>query len=203
MFQPDAVFVTDSEGLKGPVIEHLVRVFRSGIPIPYPELDALIRPMSLSELANSGRAVPFETIRALLGSVGVNTRMPRPEAESRLRPHSDDIVRWTLGRIAAVARQHGAVPVFIALNVVGDRSPGEFRVLQDADAAGFLVFNLLDLWQDRDKSVLRIAEWDKHPNAQGNRVIADRLFELIQEYRSDLRLGKTAPALRVESRASR
>ena len=75
------------------------------------------------------------------------------------------------------------------------RRAEELRALQDADAAGFLVFNLFDLWQNRDKSALRIAEWDDHPNAAGNRLIADRLFELMQQHRSELRLGTAAPQL--------
>ena len=75
--------------------------------------------------------------------------------------------------MAAVTREHGAVPVFVALNNVMDPSASEARALQDADAAGFLVFNLLDLWQNRDKSALRVAEWDEHPNAAGHRLIAD------------------------------
>jgi hypothetical protein len=87
----------------------------------------------------------------------------------------------------------------LALNNVRDPSPGEFRALQDAAAAGFLVFNLLDLWQNRDKSALRIAEWDEHANAAGNRVIADRLFELMRQHRSELRLNTAATQLNAKS----
>ena len=198
-FQPDAVFITDSDGLKEPVIAHLLNVIQSRVAIPYPELDALIRRTGVTALANPGFPVPFENVRALLGTVGIKTRMPGREAERRLRPAADSLVRWTLGRMAAVTRKHGAVPVFVALNVVADPSDGELRALQDADAAGFLVFNLLDLWQNRDKSALRIAEWDEHPNAAGNRVIADRLFELMQQHRSELRLGTAAPQLAAKS----
>ena len=163
------------------------------VAVPYPDLEALARRLGVSALANPGFPVPFENVRALLGTVGIKTRMLGREAASRLRPGGDSLVRWTLERTAAVIREHGAVPVFMALNIVQDPSATGAQDLQDADAAGFLVFNLLELWQNRDKPALQIAEWDDHPNAAGHRLIADRLFELMQQHRSELRLGTAAP----------
>ena len=190
MFQPDVVIITSSREAQGRVIRHLAQVIVSGITIPYPDLDALIRRLGIKTVTNPGFPVPFEKVRALLGTVGIKTRMPENEAASRIRPAADSIVRWTLERIAAVTSAHGAVPVFLALNLVLDLSAGESRRLEEADAAGFLVFNLLDLWQNRDKSALQVAEWDRHPNAAGHRLIANRLFELMQQHRSELRLAQ-------------
>jgi hypothetical protein len=107
-----------------------------------------------------------------------------------------------LERMATVTRQHGAVPVFVALDNVVEPSASEVRALRDADAAGFLVFNLFDLWQNREKSALRVAEWDNHPNAAGHQLIADRLFELMRQHRSELRLGTTVPQLASEQAVS-
>jgi hypothetical protein len=117
--------------------------------------------------------------------------MPWREAEHRLRLIDDDVVRWTLGHMAAMIRKNGATPVFVALENVVDPPSEKIRALPEATAAGFLVFNLFDLWQNRDKSVLRIAASDNHPNAAANRLIADRLFELIQQHRPELRLETT------------
>src|SRR5262249_52532363 len=110
-------------------------------------------------------------------------------AHRLLSPYRDNLVRWTLSRIAAVTREHGATPVFVALNVVSDPDPNGLAAITDAKEAGFLVFNLLDVWQNRDQSALRIAEWDEHPNAAGNQLVADRLMELISEHRVELHLG--------------
>jgi len=87
-----------------------------------------------------------------------------------------------------LARQHGAVAVFVALDTVGEPPAAPIPALKNAEQAGFLVFNLFDLWQGRDARTLRIAEWDNHPNADGNRLVADRLVALIQQYRAQLRL---------------
>lgn len=199
-FQPDAVFITDSPGLKPPVVAHLLDVVSSRVAIPYPGLDALVRRTGVTALADPGFPVPFENVRALLGALGMETRMPWVEAVRRLPLSADSLVQWTLERIAAVTRGHGAVPVFVALDVVVDPPVKEVRALQDAEAAGFLVFNLFDLWQNRDKRALIIAEWDEHPNAAGSRLIAERLFELMQQHRSELRLDAAAPQLRTHSR---
>jgi lysophospholipase L1-like esterase len=118
----------------------------------------------------------------------VSTRMPGPEAARLLRLAADDIARWTLRSIADVARASGAVPVFVYHGTVGDREPGDEPILRDAADAGFVVFDILDLWRHRDHSALRIAAADNHPNAAGTRLMAARLAELIQQHRGPLGL---------------
>jgi hypothetical protein len=114
--------------------------------------------------------------------------MPGREADRLLTPATDKIIRWTLERIATLARENGSVPVFVALNVVTDPEPTETQALKDASSAGLLVFNLLELWTNRDQTALRIADWDEHPNAAGNRLIADHLVELMAQHAAQLRL---------------
>ena len=60
--------------------------------------------------------------------------------------------------------------------------------VQTARETGFVVFDLLDLWRGRDAQALRIAEWDNHPNADGNRLVAERLAALLRENRAALGL---------------
>jgi alginate O-acetyltransferase complex protein AlgI len=202
MFEPDAVFVTDSPLLKPTIVGHLLATLHSRRPIPYAGLEALLRRTGATALASNGIPVPFETSRSLLGSLGVRTRMPWVEGERRLRFAADGIVAWTLGEIAKVSREHGAVPVFVALDNVGNPPSAEVRSLHQAEAAGFLVFNLFDVWQGRDMPALRIGEWDHHPNAAGNRLIAKRLVDLMQQYRLQLLLDRPALQTRVDPQAS-
>jgi hypothetical protein len=195
-FHPDAVFVTDSPRLKSAVVGHVLRAISTRTPIPFPGLEAMVRATGAPALAHDGLPVPFDSLRRLLSSVGVQTRMPWDEAQHRLAMAADDIVRWALQHMAGVAEEHNAVPVFLALDNVGDPPAAPVRALEDANTAGFLVLNLLDLWRNRDKGALWLGEWDHHPNAAGNRVIAERLFELIQQHRVDLRIHE----LRAEAR---
>ncbi len=194
-FRPDAVFITDSPRPHNTVVSHLLATSAAGIAIPYPGLDSLVRRTGVAALGEPGVPVPFPLGRALAETAGVEARMPWTEADRRLRMSADSLVRWTMDHLAEVIRAHDAVPAFVGLDNVVDPPTSEVPVLRDAREAGFLVFDLFDLWQDRDKPALRVAPWDNHPNAAGDRLIADRLFEMMQRHRSELRLIETASTL--------
>jgi hypothetical protein len=187
-FQPDLIVVTDSPLLANTVVNHVLSVVGDGYPIPYPDLDALVRETGVFALVDPGPAVPFASARSALGALGIQTRMPWREARLRLRLVENDLVRWTLSRVAQVAKEHGAVGAFLLLDNVGNPPATPVAGLEDARAAGLVTFDLLDVWQGRDQAALRIAPWDNHPNPQGTRIIAQRLEELMQQHRSELRL---------------
>jgi hypothetical protein len=189
VFEPDAVFITVDPYAERRVVEHLLDVVARRIDVPFPSLDALVRETGVSALADDGFPVPFANVRELLRSAGMRTRMPWREAHRRLGLAGDSLARWTLDHVVKVTRQRGAVPVFLALDSVTDPPARRVRALEDAAAAGILVFDLLDLWEGRDQPALRIAEADFHANAAGNRLIAERLFELMQRHWFELRLG--------------
>ena len=67
-------------------------------------------------------------------------------------------------------------------------------MVKRAEHAGFLVFDLYELWKGRDQKSLCINSADNHPNAAGMRIIAERVLELIQEHHVELRIDmETAP----------
>jgi hypothetical protein len=187
-FRPDLVIATDSPGLANPVVNHVLAVVGDRYPIPYPDLEERVRRTGVFDLVAPGFPVPFQSARSALGALGVETRMPWREARLRLRLVDNDLVSWTLARVAQVAKEHGAVGAFLMLDNVGDPPAAPVAALADARAAGLVVFDLLDVWQGRDQRALRIAPWDNHPNPDGTRIVARRLEELIQQNRSELRL---------------
>lgn len=193
-FQPDAVFITADPGLREPIIAQLLNVISAGTPIPFPGLDSLVHRGGATALAEPGFPVPYQSARTVLRVVGINTRMPWSEAERRLRLQADSLVAWNLREIASVAHRHGAVPVFVAMDIVVDTPTVDEFALKSAANSGFLVFNLLDLWNNRDRPPLRIAPWDEHPNVAGNALIVDRLYSLIQQRHAELRIPSAAPA---------
>jgi hypothetical protein len=191
-FQPDVVIVSDTATPQMRVVMHLLSVVAAGIPIPFPELQQLVRDVGIEAVGHQGIPVPFDWLRSITSELGVATRMPWTEAVRRLHSSCDRVVSWTLRAMAERIRAHDAVPVFVALDLVGDAVANEPRVILDARAAGFVIFDLLRIWQGRDYNAFRLSDWDSHANAAGNRLIAERLFELIQSHNRDLRAPSTS-----------
>jgi D-alanyl-lipoteichoic acid acyltransferase DltB (MBOAT superfamily) len=187
-FQPDAVFFTDSAGVLRPILNHILNYVARRPQIPFPRLQQLIEETGVSKLGAKGVPVLFDSGRAVLESLGVKTRMPWAEAEQRLRRSGDSLIEITLQEMSEIVKKHGAVPVFLGLDIVQQRPQAPVKLLRDAAGAGMLVFDLFDLWQGRDIESFRIHPSDNHPNPAGNRLIADRLFDLIQQHREPLRL---------------
>jgi hypothetical protein len=181
-FDPDLVLVTvpNRQDQENFVVEHLMKVVTNRVPNPYSELDAILRETGVDEVAGDGVALPGAALRRLAGAVGIQTRMPEAEAQSRLRARIDDILSWSLRRIARVTREHGATPGILALNVVlpqRDRAIPSVAVVHESN---YVVFNLLDVYDDHDLTRLRFAATDDHPNARACDLIAERLSMELQ-----------------------
>jgi D-alanyl-lipoteichoic acid acyltransferase DltB (MBOAT superfamily) len=188
-FKPDAVFVVDAPSrIPVQIVQHFMSVIPKGREIPFPALAAAVAETGANALGKNGIPVPFAGARLFFERLGIDTRMPWHEAEQRLRSSADRLVGVTLEQIAALARGQGAVPVFVALDVVVDSPTLSVPALEEARRSGFIVLDLSGLWLGRDAPRLRIAEWDNHPNADANRLVADRLSNLVRQHRSELRL---------------
>jgi len=194
-FHPDVVMFTDSPLLATTVADHMLEVSAARLPIPYAPLAAAVAATGAPAVADDGIAIPFASVRNVLEALGIRTRMPWLEAQSRLRGASNDLVRITLTLLADAARAGGAVPVFVGLDVIASPPATPVPALRQAADAGMLTFDLYGLWDRPDALDLRIATFDNHPNAEGDQLIADTLYALIQQNRGALRLRENAGAV--------
>ena len=120
-----------------------------------------------------------DTVAATVAQVGIRRGMLRDEALQRLAPETPRLLAWVYRDIVRMVRADGATPVFAHIPMPFDHESRVLPVLMEAvGTAGFARVLDLDLvYRGHDESALVLAEWDRHPNVAGHRLIADALFE--------------------------
>jgi hypothetical protein len=184
-FSPDVVILTTHD--QGAVMteRYLSKVLLSGARLSDNDMQALLDAQRLPEGFRGNVPVPYEWARALARSLGLTPRMPAAEAEARLRRIADDVNDRAIARIAELAQSHDVEVAVLALNGVSENAATRVPNSDAITAAGLPIINLFDVFQAEHRVSLRVAPWDDHPNAEGHRLIADRLYqELIPLLRS-------------------
>jgi hypothetical protein len=127
--------------------------------------------------STAGRAAARDEMAAWVRETNLHTVLSNLEANRRLRPYHKDLARWAFGRIAAGVRA-ATVLVYALIPEPLDRvNEGDKAALFDAArASGFAVIDLERVYEGYDRHQLIVSEADHHPNRDGHRVIADRLY---------------------------
>jgi hypothetical protein len=132
--------------------------------------------------ARSQRATLPAGLEQLLADAGIDRTGSALQYEQALEPVVRDALAWSWNELTAVARANGVTPVWIFLPTLEmHASATDLEWMRDlARRAGFTVIDLHDLWDGADTFSLRLADWDYHPNAEGHRRIAERLWRELQ-----------------------
>ncbi|MCC7126647.1 MAG: hypothetical protein IT178_17490, partial [Acidobacteria bacterium] len=174
-FAPDVVIGIIYHPTRAWTERYVQKLVWNNVPIADAELAAILRGTGTGELSGN-IAVPFPMLRAFARGLGLQPRMPSVESQARIRWATDAVVEWGIRRFATVTREHGVTPLVLALNAVIDDVPAEVPHRAVIDAAGLPVIDLFDIYPAADRARLRIADYDEHPNREGNVLIADRLY---------------------------
>jgi hypothetical protein len=157
-FEPDAVFFVAHHLEESNLVRNLANRMRSGVEMPYDYLDEVAR------------------------KAGIEENMTQIEAERLLRPFGPELVTWTYKRVVEVSKERGILPVWIFISALDEseiQDPTDLMRL--AQEVGFTTIDLSDVYNGYNMETLIVAEWDRHPNAKGHRLMADRLFTDISE----------------------
>jgi hypothetical protein len=165
-FQPDALFFMAHQRDEWAAVEYLADRISVGADLGYPELNEL------------------------LGRAGVEPGMTKAEAQRQLTPFGPELLSWTYGRMVELSQEQGIQPVWIFMPTLEDPLQEEevVHLTRLAQDAGFVILDLSDAYDNQDAESLVVAYWDKHPNAEGHRLIAERLYEALWERRADIPL---------------
>lgn len=136
-------------------------------------------------MVRKGTLPPDPYLMELAARTGIRPGTGANEARRRIRGHERELLLWVYRRFIERCRESEVVPVFVYMQAVTDidetwREADRAEVLAVAREAGFPVLDLSGAYAGHPPSDLWIAENDGHPNALGNRLLADRLFELLQ-----------------------
>ena len=103
--------------------------------------------------------------------------------QSRLAPFAEDALKAGLESFRERALSRGIRPALVVLEIPSDswwRSTVFDRLVSVGQSAGLSVLNLQGSFANvRNRKSLWVAPWDEHTNAEGHRLLADRLYSLL------------------------
>jgi hypothetical protein len=134
------------------------------------------------DVLRRGAEPPSPHAMGLLQSAGFEARIPRDSAEKLLLPVRDSMLVVLYSSLAEEIRRMGAVPVYGPIEMPLERRAGSVSdLVQLAERTGFVTFDLTDLYHGHNEYNLILNDFDRHPNVDGHRVIANGLYgELLK-----------------------
>ena len=130
-------------------------------------------------------AQPFPAMAAAARAAGIDAKTPYEVAMARITPHREQVLRAIYERFARGCRDHGARPIAAFIPQPRVEAPeamvGIRRQIEIAREAGFDTIDLLDTFAGvSDLAPLWVAPWDRHPNARGHAMLAERLYQALR-----------------------
>jgi len=116
----------------------------------------------------------------------VTADMSADEIERRLRPYGEELIEWAYGDLARFAREKNVPVIVFVLPRTGDTDNHYWKewdfLSQTIKEAGLVVVDLDGVYGPiRDRSDVKLAPWDWHPNAKGHELLGRRIYQELIE----------------------
>jgi hypothetical protein len=128
--------------------------------------------------------LPYDYLRETAHRAQIDASTDETTALRRLEAFRWELLTWLYREIAQRCREQGSRPVWVFVPQVADLDPWRQEIAQVrriAEEAGFATIDLGNIYDGRDPREVSLAEWDNHPNAQGHRYVAERLYRALVE----------------------
>jgi len=131
--------------------------------------------------------LPWPELYEMATAWGIEPGMDRVVAEARVRPHRFELLGWTYQRIMDQVNAHGMRAFLLVLprprQETEERMAQVAEQMQVARDVGMTPISLLSAYSSaKDLSTLWVANWDRHPNAEGHRLLANAFYDAIVPY---------------------
>jgi lysophospholipase L1-like esterase len=145
------------------------------------DLDWMVR--DVVDARTRGLDLPDPYVVSVCDRAKIATGTPAGVATHRLAPHAAELIAWVYRELAAFGRERG-IRVFALLEPKPETET-EWRreVPITRSLLGEAALPILDLTDAYDRvdewEQLWAEPWDKHPNARGHRLLAERLYPAL------------------------
>ena len=127
----------------------------------------------------------YQPLLDIVHKEGLTKESSYAECVQKLTPHAEEILAWVYGAIAQRCHDHGATPIFVVVPITGKTDAVlDARVdksIEIAKAAGFVIMDCRRAYDGIDPAKRWIAPWDSHPNAECHKMLAQMLYDKINE----------------------
>lgn len=168
-------------------LERKVFQFRPGAVLYLGHASDIDRTSSqFARLIRKGFVLSDPFLKDLAQRTGIHATTGPTEARRRLKPYTAELQEWVYRTMVVRCRERGIRPVFVYLETVTEptepwRPEQRASVIGMATAAGFEIVDLTGVYSPYQPSDLWILKNDGHANVLGNRLIGNRLHDLLRE----------------------
>ncbi|MGE0387689.1 MAG: hypothetical protein AB7Q97_23435 [Gammaproteobacteria bacterium] len=135
----------------------------------------------LAGAATRGIAIPYPALADMVARAEVAEGVERTTALKRLLPVRRELLDWVYRDFVRRAREAGMTPVWVFVpQIMPGAGDNEYAAASaTAAAAGFTVVNLDGVFDAAPAQTLSLTESDRHPNAEGHRLIGEALHRAL------------------------
>jgi hypothetical protein len=137
------------------------------------------------DAANHGFDVPYPYVKDIMQKAGIGRDTPFADGLNRMKPYSEDLLKWIYAQVVERCREHGVTPMIAFIPHMTDISAEhellarKARQMEIAREAGMTVLDLTHAYDGVNPRTMWIAPWDSHPNADGHRLLGDELYKTL------------------------
>jgi lysophospholipase L1-like esterase len=139
----------------------------------------------LALLQLEGIDLKYDYLRTVVREAGVTVKDPRGVFDAKMARHRIPTIRWSLETIRDHARSRGASMLVLLVPTADDPKllEEEFIGVREMLAElGVPVIDLLNTFAGiGDRSAIRVAERDRHPNREGHQLLYEALAREIKQ----------------------